>query len=190
VSRAEFLAALKAGLRGTPPNAIDEIVADYSVHFDEGAAANRSEADIAAALGDPLALADELRMESRIETFEAAPSPRSAVQVVAGVIALGIVNTILLCVATPLLAIAALALALAILAFLGGGAWFLFAGSSLDLPGGAATTVLSSLGLIAAAVSLTATLLLAVKALVSGLGRYARLRFRFLPRASQPGNSP
>ena len=190
MSRTEFLAALKAGLRGTPASAIDEIVADYSAHFDEAAAANRSEADVAAALGDPLALADELRLESRIDTFEAAPSPRSAAQVIADVIALGIVNTVLLCVAAPLLVIAGLALALAILAFIGGGAWFLFAGSSLELPGGIGTTVLGGLGLIAAAVSLAATLLLAAKALISGLGRYARLRFRLLPRASQPGKSP
>ena len=182
--RTEFLAALRASLRGAPTGTIDELLADYSAHFDEGAAANRSEADIAAALGDPHALADELRMELRIEKFEAAPSPRSAAQVFAGVIALGVINTVLLCVAAPLLALAGLAWSLAILAFAGTGVWFLFAGSSLGLPGGAGTTVLCGLGLIAAAVSLTALLLLAAKALVSGIGRYARLRFRFLPRAS------
>lgn len=190
MSRTEFLAALKAGLRGTPSHAVEEILADYSAHFDEGAAANRSEADVAVALGDPLALADELRMQSRIEAFEAEPSPRSAAQVVAGVIALGVLNSFLLCVAAPLLAIAGLALALAVLAFIGSGAWFLIAGSSLELPGGAATAVLSGLGLIAAAVSLSAFLLLAAKAFVSGLGRYARLRFRLVPRASQPGKFP
>ena len=188
--RTDFLAALRAGLRGAPPSAIDEIVADYSAHFDEGAAANRPEADIAAALGDPHSLADELRMELRIEKFEAAPSPRSAAQVVAGVIALGVVNTVLLCVAAPLLALAGLVLSLAILAFAGSGVWFLFAGSSLEIPGGTGTTVLCGLGLIAAAVSLAAFLLLAGKTLVSGIGRYARLRFRLLPRASQPGKSP
>jgi len=188
--RTDFLAALRAGLRGAPPSAIDEIVADYSAHFDEGTAANRTEADIASALGDPHSLADELRMELRIETFEAAPSPRSAAQVVAGVIALGAVNTVLLCVAAPLLALAGLVSSLAILAFAGSGVWFLFAGSSLELPGGAGTAVLCGLGLIAAAVSLAAFLLLAGKTLVSGIGRYARLRFRLLPRASQPGKSP
>jgi uncharacterized membrane protein len=188
--RTEFLATLRAGLRGAPQSAIDEIVADYSAHFDEGVAANRNEADIAAALGDPHALADELRLELRIETFEAAPSPRSAVQVIAGVIALGFINSMLLCVAAPLLAIAGIALVAAVLAFTGAGIWFLFAGSSLDLPGGAGTTVLGGIGLIAAAVSLSAFLLLAVKALVVGISRYARLRFRFLPRVSQPGKSP
>jgi hypothetical protein len=66
----------------------------------------------------------------------------------------------------------------------------LVAGSSFGLPGGVGTTVLAGLGLIAAAVSLAAFLLLFGKALVSGVGRYARLRFRVLPRVSQPGKSP
>ena len=188
--RTEFLAALRAGLRGAPAGTIDDIVADYSAHFDEGAAANRSEADIAAALGDPHALANELRMEQRIETFEAAPSPRSAAQVVAGAMALGVVNLVLLCVAAPLLAIAGLASVFAILAFVAAAAWFFIAGASLELPGGIGVTVLCGAGLIAAAVSLAAFLLLAGKLLVSGLGRYARLRYRLHPRVTQPGKSP
>lgn len=188
--RTEFLAALRAGLRGTPQSAIEEIIADYSAHFDEGAAANRDEADIAAALGDPHALADELRMEQRIETFEAAPSPRSAAQVVGGAIALGIINIALLSIAAPLVALAGVASVLAILAFLAAAAWFLIAGTSLGLPGGVAVTVLCGLGLIAAAVSLAAFVLLAGKLLVTGIGRYARLRFRLHPRVSQPGKSP
>ena len=187
--RAEFLAVLRAGLRGAPASAIDEILADYAAHFAEGAAANRPEADIAAALGDPQALADELRVQLRIEAFEAAPSPRSAVQVVAGAIALGVVNSVLLYIAIPLLAIAALTAILASLVFAGGGVWFLIDGASLDLPGGAGTTLLCGLGLISAAVSLAALLLLAGKLLVSGIGRYARLQFRLLPKIST-GKSP
>jgi uncharacterized membrane protein len=189
-ARAEFLASLRAGLRGAPAAAIDEIVADYTAHFDEGAAANRSEAEVAAALGDPLVLADELRMNLRIDSFEAAPSPRSAAQVVAGAVALGAINVVLLCVAAPLLAFAAVTSVGAILVFVAAGSWFLFAGASLELPGGLGTTVLCGLGLIAAAVSLAAFVLLAGKLLVSAVGRYARLRFRLLPRASNPGKSP
>ena len=185
--RAEFLAALKAGLRGAPITG--EVIADYSAHFDEGAAANRSEADIAAALGDPIALADELLVEQRIQTFNAAPSPRSAAQVLAGVVALGIVNIVLVCVATPLLAIAALVGIVAIVTLAAGGAWFLFAGSSFELPGGIGTVLCAGVGLIAAGVSLSALLLLAGHGLVSVVSRYARLRFRLLPRSSPPGKT-
>jgi uncharacterized membrane protein len=188
-ARAKFLTSLRAGLRGLPAAELDEIVADYTAHFDEGAAANRGETEIASSLGDPLALADELRMNFRVASFEASPSPRSASQVVAGVIALGAINTVLLCVAAPLLAFATLGSIFAILVLLGTGLWCLFAGASLELPGGPGTTVLCGLGLIAAAVSTTALLLLAGKLLISGIGRYARLKFRLLPRVPPPGKS-
>jgi len=185
--RAEFLTTLRAGLRGAPASSIDEIIADYGAHFDEGAAAKRSDAEIASALGDPLALADELRMELRIGNFEAAPSTRSAAEVIGGVIAMGVLNTVLLCVVGPLLSLMALGAILAILAAAGAGIWFLFAGSSLGLPGGIGTPVLSGLGLLAAAISMGAFLLLAGRALTSGLARYVRHQYRLLPRESKPG---
>jgi uncharacterized membrane protein len=186
-ARTDFLATLRAGLRGAPVNAIDEIIADYTTHFDEGAAAKRSEAAIAAALGDPLALADELRMELRIGSFESAPTTRSAAQVVGGVIAMGTVNTVLLCIVGPLLALLALGAIFAIVTAVGTGIWFLVAGSSLGLPGGIGTPVLCGLGLITAAISMSAFLLLAARALVGGLAQYARLQYRLLPVASKPG---
>jgi uncharacterized membrane protein len=189
-TRAEFLATLRAGLRGTEPKAIEEIIADYAAHFDEGAAAKRSDAEIATALGDPLALADELHLELRIGSFEATPSARSAARVIGGVVAMGAINTLLLCVVAPLLALMALAAIVAIFTTAGTGLWFLFAGSSLGLPGGIGTPVLCGLGLLTAAISVGAFLLLAGRALTSGLAQYARLQYRFLPRASKTGTSP
>ena len=38
-ARVEFLASLRAGLRGAPTALVDELIADYSLHFDEGALA-------------------------------------------------------------------------------------------------------------------------------------------------------
>jgi uncharacterized membrane protein len=186
-ARAEFLTTLKAGLRGVPADTIDEIVADYSAHFDEGAAANRNDADIAAALGDPLALADELRMELRIKSFEAAPSTRTAARVIAGTIAVGALNTVLLCIAGPLLALLALAVAITIVVCAATGMWFLYSGASLDLPGGTGVPVLAGLGLISAAVSLAAFFALAARAAGYCMARYTRLRYRILPRASSTG---
>jgi uncharacterized membrane protein len=189
-SRVEFLAALRAGLRGSPASAIDEIVADYTAHFDDGAAANRSEADIAAALGDPVALADELRINMRIDSFAAAPSPRSAARLFTAVLAFGTLNTFILIVGLPMLAVVTLASIGGICVFAAMGVWFLIAGTSLGLPGGLAVTVLCGLGLIAAALSLTAFLLLGAKLLVAGVGRHAQLNFRLLPRQSTNGKLP
>ena len=53
MTRQAFLDRLRAGLRGLPTSAINDIVADYQAHFAEGVAAGRTEAEIAAALGEP-----------------------------------------------------------------------------------------------------------------------------------------
>ena len=69
MTRQDFIARLRAGLAGLPAQAQADIVADYETHFTEGAAAGRSEADIAAALGDPDRLARELRTEAGAEAL-------------------------------------------------------------------------------------------------------------------------
>jgi uncharacterized membrane protein len=186
MSRAEFLAALRAGLRGVPQTAVEEIVADYAAHFDEGVAVQRSEADIAAALGEPRVIAGELRMEMRIEDFEAAPSVRSGLRVLTGAWRHGVASFVLLCAVALMLLVVPVA-AMAIGALVGAGGWFFVEGSSLELNGGMATIVLCGVGLIAAAVSLMALLMLAGHGLVHLVGRYTRLRSRILPRSSQPG---
>ena len=57
MTRQAFMARLREGLRGLPVQAQADISADYEAHFAEGEAAGRSEADVAAALGDPGRLA-------------------------------------------------------------------------------------------------------------------------------------
>ena len=47
VNREQFLAELRAALRGLDPQEIDDIVADYRAHFAEAQAAGRSEQDVA-----------------------------------------------------------------------------------------------------------------------------------------------
>ncbi|HEV7606259.1 MAG TPA: DUF1700 domain-containing protein [Steroidobacteraceae bacterium] len=186
-ARAEFLATLRAGLRGVPSQAVDEAVTDYSAHFEEGATAGRSDADIAAALGDPLALADELRVELHIERWQATPSARSALQIIAGSLALGTMNTFLVFVALPLMLVFALATLFSIAICVIAGIWFAFAGGSLGLPGGPAVVPLCALGLVSAAISFTALGILTGKALVTALGRYVRINYRFLTRPPGPG---
>ena len=66
MTRQAFIARLREGLRGLSAQAVADIVADYDTHFADGAAAGRSEADVAAALGDPDRLAREIRAESSL----------------------------------------------------------------------------------------------------------------------------
>ena len=51
MTRQAFIARLQEGLRGLPPQAVADIVADYDTHFSDGAAAGRTEAEVAEALG-------------------------------------------------------------------------------------------------------------------------------------------
>src|SRR6185437_8700175 len=96
MTRQAFLARLREGLRGLPPSMIDDIVADYETHFAEGAAAGRSEEDVAAALGDPGRLARELRAEHGLKRWEAERSPSAGAGAVFAVLGLGAIDLLIL----------------------------------------------------------------------------------------------
>jgi uncharacterized membrane protein len=184
-ARLTFLTTLRAGLRGAPPEAVDDIVADYASHFEVGAVKGRSEEDIAVALGDPLALADELRVEMQIERWRQKRSPVAAAKLVAGVVGLGILNVALAFVALPLVCLLVFVAVAYIIMLLGGGVWFAFAGAALGL--NPTMSVLAGAGLVFAGIALGALLALLLLALVNGLARYARLHYRLLPRSQQTG---
>ena len=88
MTKPEFLDTLRRRLAGLPPEEIDELVDDYAMHFAEGMAEGRSEAEIAKALGDPARLARELRAEAGFRRWEASPTPANFLSVTAGFIAL------------------------------------------------------------------------------------------------------
>jgi uncharacterized membrane protein len=75
MTRALFLGRLRQGLGGLPPDEIGEIVTDYEAHFSDAIAAGRTEADVAASLGDPLQLGRELAAEARLRRWEARRNP-------------------------------------------------------------------------------------------------------------------
>ena len=70
MNRADFLAILGDGLAGLPAAEIDEILADYTAHFEEARASGRTEHEVASALGDPRRLARELRAETGLRRWE------------------------------------------------------------------------------------------------------------------------
>ena len=96
MSRAAFLAALRENLKGIPPKAADEIVADYASHFDEGMAEGRSEQDIAAGLGDPARLARELRAEQGLKRWDQERSVSAAAAAVLAILRLGAIDVLIL----------------------------------------------------------------------------------------------
>ena len=191
MNRASFLAELRMGLSGLPAQEIEETVADYDMHFSEGLAAGRSEAGIAAALGDPARLAKELRAEAGFRRWESERSAGSLVGAVVALLGLATLDLIFLvpfvCVVAAIL-IAMFATAVG-LAFGGGAVWLLalfpgmIAMGPAGMLGSAAALWLAGLGLIAGAIGLGALTWLLLDIVVRGLVNYARLHFRLLDSA-------
>ena len=186
MTRQAFMARLREGLAGLPVQTQAEIMADYEAHFTEGEAAGRSEADVAAALGDPGRLARELRAEAGLKRWEEARNPSSAAAAVFALLGLGAIDILIL---LPILmgiggAIFGCAVA-AIGVFVAGGAVFA-AGPFADIPGGPVAAVLAGLGLMTGAVSGGAVLAMITIGLVNALVWYGRLHYRLLKPALEP----
>ena len=184
MNKAEFLDTLSRRLAGLPPDEIDELVDDYAMHFAEGVAAGRSEAEIAAALGDPVRLARELRAEAGLRRWERARTPANFVAAMAGFLALIAVDFVFL---LPLLAALALFTFVAGMVMLG----LCIAGFALTLklfhldhgPSlGYLTRILSGVGLLGLGVGGGALLLMGVDYVIRLLGRFARLHYALLAR--------
>jgi len=180
MTRQAFLARLREGLRGLSPQTIEDIVSDYEAHFAEGAAAGRTEAEVAAALGDPGRLAREVRAEAGLKNWEENRNPSAAAGAVFAVLGLGAIDILIL---LPVLMAVGGALfgtfIAAVACFFAGGAMF---GSSpfYHGPGGVWAMVLAGLGMMAGSAAVAAVLSLICIGLVNALVWYGRLHFRLL----------
>jgi uncharacterized membrane protein len=186
MTRQEFLARLREGLQGLPADGRSEILADYEAHFEDGRAAGRSEADVAAALGDPRRLARELRAETGLRRWETARTPSSAAGAVLALVGVGALDVL---VALPFLLSVAGALfgfgVAALGVFVAGGVVFAV-GPFSGMPGGAAAALLLGVGLMTGAIAVGALVAAAGIVFVNGVVWYARLHFRLLKPALEP----
>jgi uncharacterized membrane protein len=186
MTRQAFLARLREGLRGLPAQAQADIVADYETHFAEGEAAGRSEADVAAALGDPGRLARELRAEASLKRWEEQRDPSGAAGAVFAVLGLGAIDILILLPILMGVGGAIFGIAIGVIGvFIAGGVVFA-AGPFTGMPGGAVAAILGGLGLMAGAASIGAVLTLVTIGLVNGLVWYGRLHYRLLKPALEP----
>jgi uncharacterized membrane protein len=186
MTRQAFMARLREGLRGLPVQTQADIVADYETHFAEGAAAGRSEAEVAAALGDPGRLARELRAEAGLKRWESERNPSAAGAAVFAVLGLGAIDIIILLPILMGVAGAIVGVGLAVIAvFFAGGVVFA-AGPFGDFPGGPGAALLGGLGLMAGATSIGALLTIVCIGLLNALVWYGRLHYRLLKPALEP----
>ena len=186
MTREAFIERLRQGLAGIPEQSRAEIIADYQAHFADGLAAGRSEADIAAKLGDPDRLARELRAESGLKRWEESRSPEAGAAAVFAVLGLGAIDLIFL---LPILVgVVSVICALAIAAIVGfvAGAVVFAAGPFAHAPGGVAAAMLVGLGIMAGSVFGGAALTIVSVGLVNALVWYGRLHYRLLKPAIEP----
>ena len=191
MTRQDFIARLKTGLAGLPLQAQADIVADYETHFTEGEAAGRSEADIAAALGDPERLARELRTEAGARRWQTERNPEAAAAAVFAVLGLGAIDVLVL---LPILVgVVSVLCAFFIVAivFFCIGAVVLTTGPLAGAAASVAAQMLGGLGLMACSVASASVLTLISIGLVNALIWYGRLHYQLLKPAidSKPTTS-
>lgn len=183
MNRVAFLTLLNDGLAGLPKREIDDILADYMSYFDEAEASGRSEAEVAAALGDPRRLARELRAETGLRHWE---NHRSLGNSAAALLALGGLATVDILLLLPLLfavTLAMLVIGLVVLAIGIVGIGLLVSLIKLGHFASIAAMLVravAGIGLVAASVGGGALLLVALDGAVKMLGNYARLHYRLL----------
>jgi uncharacterized membrane protein len=186
MTRAEFMARLKTGLVGLPMASAAEIAADYEAHFEDGVAAGRSEAEVAAALGDPGRLARELRAEAGARRWRQEQTASSAAGAVLGTIGLGALDIlVLLPFLSTVLGVLLSIVVIGLLAFIAGG-FVLVAGPFFGAPGGVLAAVLMGVGLIGLSVFLIGVTAILGKYLIDAVVWFARLHYRVLKPALEP----
>ena len=190
MTRAEFIARLRSGLVGMPAATAAEIVADYETHFADGAAAGRSEADVAAALGDPSRLARELKAEAGIQRWRQEQNPSAATGAILAVLGLGAIDIMFLLPFLMGVLGALFGLFIAVIAVFIAGGFVMVVGPFAEAPGGAIAAILAGLGLMAGSVFVGSLLTIFTIWLVNGIVWFARLHYRLLKPALEPQPQP
>lgn len=183
MTRQAFMARLREGLRGLSAQTVADIVADYEAHFVDGEAAGRSEAEVAAALGDPDRLAREIRAESSMNRWRDERSPGAAAAAIFAVLGLGAIDILFLLPVLMGVVMVMIAFAVAIIIAFFFGAFMFVGGPFMDPPGGVATAFLGGIGFMAGSASAGAVLTIISIGLMNALVWYGRLHYRLLKPA-------
>lgn len=180
MTRALFIARLRQGLKGLSAAEIGDIVTDYEAHFSDAAQDGRAEADVAASLGDPLQLGQELSAETKLRRWEQRRSPRNFLG--AG-FALAGLRSLTLVVVLPVLALILFCAGIAAyVLFLIGRTGLSMLMGLMSGSGNALIPALVGVGLIAGAVGMGGLVALLLGSGLRLLGRHVRLNYRLLKR--------
>lgn len=183
MTREDFLRKLHRGLSGMSPAAIDDIMADYTEHFDAAHQEGRTDAEVADALGDPWRISRELKLEAGVRRWEEGRTPSSAVTAVIGVLGLGALDILVLApILLPVIGVIFGLYVALVAAFVGGGA-VAIAGPFSGFPGGVLAAIFGGLGMMAAAIAGAALLTIVTTLLVNALIWFGRLHYQVIKPA-------
>jgi uncharacterized membrane protein len=187
MNRATFMMQLRRGLAGLPQNEIDDICADYESHFADGAGRGRSEDEVAAALGDPVRLARELRAEVGFKRWEQNRNASNFLGVVLALLGLATIDIVFLFPILCALAGIFFGFAVAFLALAVAGIFLLFNMLPVFHPAlsNIALQAVVATGLLGAGIGGGALLILILEWSARMLVRYARLHYRLLTSANE-----
>ena len=189
MTRAEFIARLRAGLVGMPTATAAEIVADYEAHFTDAAAAGRSEAEVAQALGSPDRLARELKAEAGIQRWRQEQNPSAAAGAILAVLGLGAIDILFLLPFLMGVLGAMFGILIAVVTTFIAGGFMMVVGPFAEAPGGPFAAFLAGLGVMAGSVFVGSLLTIFTIWLVNGIVWFARLHYRLLkPALQQPAS--
>jgi uncharacterized membrane protein len=186
MTRQDFIARLRAGLRGLAPPRVEELVADYETHFAEARAEGRDEAEVAAALGDPDRLARELQAEAGLRRWETERNPSAAASAVFAVLGLGAIDVLILLPILLSIGGTLFAFAIVAVALFGVGAVVMVAGPVVVHGAPVMALILAGLGVMAGGVSVGAVTTICTVGCTNALVWYGRLHLRLLKPALEP----
>ncbi|WP_409026417.1 DUF1700 domain-containing protein [Janthinobacterium sp. SUN098] len=92
MNKQDYLEALRRALAGLPPDLVAKTLDYYEQTFIEGAAAGRSEHEIADDLGDPKKIALTLRSSTHRQAFEQKKTPVNLLRLLVSLVGLAIFN--------------------------------------------------------------------------------------------------
>ena len=183
MTREEFLRKLHRGLSGMSPAAIDDIMSDYTEHFEAAREDGRTEAEVAGALGDPWRIARELKLEAGVRRWEEGRSPSSAATAVIGVLGLGALDILVLApILLPVIGVIFGLYVALVGIFIAGGA-LAIVGPFSGFPGGILAALFGGLGMMAAATAGAALLTIVTTLLVNALIWFGRLHYQVIKPA-------
>ncbi len=183
MNKAAFLRILRDGLAGLPAPDIDEILADYSAYFDEGARVGTQRGECRRSARRSRRLARELRAETGLRRWENHRTLRNSAVVLMALGGLAAVDILLLLplLFAAVLTVLVLGLVIFVLGIIGVGLLLsVFKLASVAPVSTIVLRVLASIGLISASAGIAMLLLLALNGAVRKLGDFARLHYRLL----------